>query len=107
MKRIVFTCGDINGIGPEIALKALNKITSIKKDVQFILIIPENVFKKASLLIRPLFNYQIVRDLGFKNNKPSKVNIFVTKSFRQNIGKSTVASGKAAYLALKYHLIIK
>ena len=53
MKRIVFTCGDINGIGPEIALKALNKITSKKKDVQFILIIPENVFKKASILTRP------------------------------------------------------
>jgi 4-hydroxythreonine-4-phosphate dehydrogenase len=101
MKRIVFTCGDINGIGPEIALKALNKISSINKEVQFILIIPENVFKKASLSIHPLFNYQIVRDLGFKNNKPSKVNILATKSFRQNIGKPTVESGEAAYLALK------
>jgi 4-hydroxythreonine-4-phosphate dehydrogenase len=101
MKRIVFTCGDINGIGPEIAIKVLNKISSRNKEAQFILIIPENVFKKTSLLIRPLFNYQIVNDLGFKNNKPSKVIIFATKSFKQNIGKPTVASGEAAYLALK------
>jgi 4-hydroxythreonine-4-phosphate dehydrogenase len=101
MKRIVFTCGDINGIGPEIALKTLNKISSRNKDAQFIFIIPENVFKKTSLLIRPLFKYQIVNDLGFKNNNPSQVIIFTTKSFKQNIGKPTVASGEAAYLALK------
>ena len=37
MKRFIFTCGDINGIGPEIALKALNKITSGSKETQFIL----------------------------------------------------------------------
>ena len=49
MKRFVFTCGDINGIGPEIALKALNKITSKNKTTQFILIIPENIFSKALL----------------------------------------------------------
>ncbi len=79
MKRIVFTCGDINGIGPEIALKALNKISSRNKEAQFILIIPENVFKKTSLLIRPLFKYQIVNDLGFKNNKPSQGYYFYYK----------------------------
>jgi 4-hydroxythreonine-4-phosphate dehydrogenase len=101
MKRIVFTCGDINGIGPEIAIKALNRITSRNKETQFILIIPENVFEKTSLLIRPLFKYQIVNDLLLKNTKPSKVIIFATKSFKQNIGKPTVASGEAAYLALK------
>jgi 4-hydroxythreonine-4-phosphate dehydrogenase len=101
MKRIVFTGGDINGIGPEISFKALNRITSRNKETQFILIIPENVFEKTSLLIRPLFKYQIVNDLGFKTNKPSKVIIFATKSSKQKIGKPTVASGEAAYLALK------
>ena len=101
MKRIVFTCGDINGIGPEIAIKALNKLYSRQKSTQFILIIPENVFKKVSLLIKPLFNYQIKKDFEIKDNKSSQVLILATKSFRQSIGKPTVSSGEAAYLALK------
>jgi 4-hydroxythreonine-4-phosphate dehydrogenase len=101
MKRIVFTCGDINGIGPEIALKALNKITSKNKSTQFIFIIPENVFSKASLLIRPRFIFQIVKDLLFNNIDSSHVIILTTKSFKQNIGKPTASSGEAAYLTLK------
>jgi len=109
MKRIVFTCGDINGIGPEIALKALNKITSRNKETHFILIIPENVFKKASLIIKPLFNYQIKKDLEIKDNNSSQVLILATKSFRQQVGKATVSSGEAAYLALNasYNLLNK
>ncbi|HSW54603.1 MAG TPA: 4-hydroxythreonine-4-phosphate dehydrogenase PdxA [Ignavibacteriaceae bacterium] len=101
MKRIVFTCGDINGIGPEIALKALNKITSKNKATQFILIIPENVFTKASLLIRPRFGFQKVEDIMFNNIDSSQVIILTTKSFKQNISKPTASSGEAAYLALK------
>ena len=101
MKRIVFTCGDINGIGPEIALKALNKITSKNKATQFILIIPENVFKKASHLIRPHFSFQIVKDIMFNNIDSSQVIILTTKSFKQSIGTPTASSGEAAYLALK------
>jgi len=101
MKRIVFTCGDINGIGPEIALKALNKITSKNKATQLILIIPENVFIKASHLIRPHFSFQTVKDLLFNNIDSSQVIILTTNSFKQNIGKPTASSGEAAYLALK------
>ncbi|MBE0572498.1 MAG: 4-hydroxythreonine-4-phosphate dehydrogenase PdxA [Ignavibacteriaceae bacterium] len=101
MKRIVFTCGDINGIGPEIALKTINKITSKNKATQVILIIPENVFTNASLLIRPRFSYQIAKDLAINNFSLSQVIILTTKSFKQNIGKPTASSGEAAYLALK------
>jgi 4-hydroxythreonine-4-phosphate dehydrogenase len=109
MKRIVFTCGDINGIGPEIAIKALNKVALKNKETQFILIIPENVFKKVSLLIKPLFNYQLKKDFQIIDNKSSKVLILATESFSQQIGKATVSSGQAAYLALKtsYDLLIK
>ncbi len=60
MSRIVFTCGDINGIGPEIALKALNKISLKNKKTQFILIIPQNVFETTSELIKPKFNYKLI-----------------------------------------------
>jgi 4-hydroxythreonine-4-phosphate dehydrogenase len=101
MNRIVFTCGDINGIGPEIAIKALNKISSVNKTTQFILIIPENVFNSTSDLVAPKFTFHIVKDFKLKNFNSTEVNIFITKSFKQNIGKPTALSGEAAYLALK------
>ncbi|MCU0413308.1 MAG: 4-hydroxythreonine-4-phosphate dehydrogenase PdxA [Ignavibacteriaceae bacterium] len=101
MKRFIFTCGDINGIGPEIALKALNKITSKNKTTQFILIIPENVLKTTVRLVKPLFTYKIVDDIESNANQKYQVSILVTGSFKQRIGKPTVASGEAAFLALR------
>jgi 4-hydroxythreonine-4-phosphate dehydrogenase len=101
MNRFVFTCGDINGIGPEIALKALNKDCSQHKSNQFILIIPENVFRTTARLVKPRFTYKIIDDLESATNQKCQVNILITKPFRQQIGKPTIASGEAAYLALK------
>ena len=101
MNRFVFTCGDINGIGPEIALKALNKVCSQHKSNQFILIIPENVFRTTARLVKSLFTYKIVDDLQSTSNQKCQVNILVTRSFRQQIGKPTIASGEAAFLALQ------
>jgi len=101
MKRFIFTCGDINGIGPEIAQKALNKLFSQRKSSQFILIIPENVFKTTVRLVKPLFTFKIFDDIESNANQKYQVSILVTSSFRQQIGKPTVASGEAAFLALK------
>jgi len=41
--RIGITCGDVNGIGPEIALKAVAS-KHWSPDVEFILIGPEQIF---------------------------------------------------------------
>jgi 4-hydroxythreonine-4-phosphate dehydrogenase len=101
MNRFVLTCGDINGIGPEIAVKALNKLCSQNKTIQFILIIPENVFRTTARLVKPIFTYKIIEDLESTISQKYQVSILVTRSFRQQIGKPTVASGEAAYLALK------
>jgi 4-hydroxythreonine-4-phosphate dehydrogenase len=101
MKRFVFTCGDINGIGPEIALKALNKITSKNKTTQFILIIPENVFSKATILVKPQFRYKKVTNTEISHKQLSQVVILATKSYKQNIGKPTISSGDASYFALR------
>jgi 4-hydroxythreonine-4-phosphate dehydrogenase len=101
MNRFVFTCGDINGIGPEIALKALNKLCSRYKSTQFILIIPENVFRATARLIKPLFTHKKVNDLESTISQKYQVSILVTRSFMQQIGKPTIASGESAFLALK------
>jgi 4-hydroxythreonine-4-phosphate dehydrogenase len=46
--RIGITCGDINGIGPEIALKALSS-NAWKPDVEFTLIGPEKLFPASNV----------------------------------------------------------
>jgi 4-hydroxythreonine-4-phosphate dehydrogenase len=101
MKRFVFTCGDINGIGPEITIKAINKISSLHKATKFILIIPENVFRATSGFVKPRFSYQLIKDPGCIDSESHQVCIYATKSYKQNIGKPTLSSGEAANSALK------
>jgi 4-hydroxythreonine-4-phosphate dehydrogenase len=101
MRRIVFTCGDINGIGPEIALKAINKISSRSKKTQLILIIPENVFRNTKKIVKPTFKYNLTNDIKSAISSDELVTILTLKSFKQKMGKPTIPSGEAAYLALK------
>lgn len=101
MSRIVFTCGDLNGIGPEIAIKAINKISSKSKKPQLILIIPENVFINIKKIIRPTFKYDATDEIKSTISNKEPVTILTIESFAQKIGKPTISSGEAAYLALK------
>ena len=101
MNRFVFTCGDINGIGPEIALKALNKIASRNKGDQFILIIPQNIFNSTIKLTKPEFDFKVVKALNISSLKSSRFIILNLKSTKQNFGKPTISSGETAYSALK------
>ena len=100
-RRIVFTCGDINGIGPEIALKALNKLSSKNKKDQFTLIIPSNVFETTLDLVKLKFDYKVINEFELKNHTYDQVLVFATGSSKQSYGKATIDSGKAAFLALK------
>jgi 4-hydroxythreonine-4-phosphate dehydrogenase len=100
MKKFVFTCGDINGIGPEIAIKTLNKVQPKNKQIQFVLIIPKNIFEITSKLVTPEFDYRIQDKLKPETALSSKVIVLTTKSARQNLGKATIQSGNAAYVAL-------
>lgn len=50
MKHISFSCGDTNGVGPEICIKAISKLSKNKNN-KFILSIPKNVFNSLSNLI--------------------------------------------------------
>ncbi len=101
MKRFIFTCGDINGIGPEISIKALNKIFLKNKSANFIFIIPENVFSATIRLVEPKFDYTIIKDPTSLNSKSGQISILTLEPFKQQIGKPTITSGEAAYLTLK------
>ena len=107
MNKFVFTCGDINGIGPEIIIKTLNNITRLKTSDKYFFICPLNVFQSATLHIKPTFTYDIVNP---KNpGSSTNVTIINTGTAKQSIGKPTITSGKAAYksLILAYDLLKK
>ncbi len=88
MNRIVFTCGDINGIGPEIALKALNKISLKNKKTQFILIIPKNVFETTSELVKPKFDYKVTDELESKNHNFDQVLVICYRISKAKLWKT-------------------
>ncbi len=97
-KTFIFTCGDINGIGPEIVLKSLNRIAG-KKGIRFIFICPGNVLREISSVIKPGFNFTSVTNIEAAG--AGKVIHFDTGTFRKNTGRPTKTSGRAAYLSLE------
>jgi 4-hydroxythreonine-4-phosphate dehydrogenase len=107
MNNFVFTCGDINGIGPEIVIKTLNKITRQKTSHKYFFICPLNIFQATTLHTNPTFTYEIV---NLKNHGSSAaVTVINPGKAKQSIGKPTITSGKAAYksLVVSYELLRK
>ncbi len=98
MDRYIFTCGDINGIGPEIVLKTLNKISGLRNS-RFYFICPENVFARYSAITKPKFNYKILQEFKESNNR--EVIIISHGNFKMSLGKPTKTSGEAAFKAIK------
>lgn len=98
MGRFIFTCGDINGIGPEIVIKSLNRFTKRTND-NFIFICPSNVFLNIAQKVKTDFDYDIIENIS--EFSKSKVAILNIGTFRQNVGKATKVSGEAAYRAIK------
>lgn len=84
MIKIGITCGDINGIGPEITVKA---IKNIKGDYKFFLIGPKNIWLSviSKIKLDDFSNIEFV-DIG---------------RFTQNLGSPTVNSGKASLRAIE------
>ena len=106
MNKFIFTCGDTNGIGPEIVIKALNKLNAESKD-GFIFICPKNIFKETQHIFPAAFNYKITNELT--EPEPGIVTILNIKNPKLEWGKPTKASGKAAFKAIKMssELLIK
>ena len=98
MSKFVFTCGDINGIGPEIVVKTLNKITLNSKD-NFIFVCPQNIFKYISKIIKPAFEYNVSDKISSRNRK--RVLILNTGSYKYKPGIPTIDSGSASFESIK------
>lgn len=98
MNKFVLTCGDINGIGPEIAIKTLNKVSSKNSSQKFYFICPANIFNRTIEHVNPNFEFEITSQL--KNESPNLITVLDIGNFRQSAGKPTIQSGKAAYKSL-------
>jgi 4-hydroxythreonine-4-phosphate dehydrogenase len=98
MYKFAFTSGDINGIGPEIVIKSLNKLYKNSRN-KFIFICPRNVFESAIKKNKPSFNFKIIKE----TNRLSDEDIFILNigNFSQEIGKPTEHSGRASFLAVQ------
>ena len=97
MKRIVFTCGDVNGIGPEIAVKAFKKIFKSKNTNQIIFVCPKNVFEHYYELTAATFKYNTIDSHSLST---SDLNLVALPDIKIKFGYPTKLSGKIAYQSI-------
>ena len=100
MDKFVFTCGDINGIGPEIAVKVFNEIYPSPK-YKIIFVSPANTFFKSIEKINPKFEFELIKPGTGINDNPDLVTIVDLGEVIQDTGFPTKYSGEAAFAALK------
>lgn len=100
MNRFVITCGDINGIGPEIVVKSLNRLTLRRKKNKYYFVCPQNIFQKTVEHVKPGFDFEIVSP-NEANESSTKVSIIKLPKCREKTGYPTKFSGLVAYQALQ------
>lgn len=97
--KILFTCGDINGIGPEISIKLFNYLLFKKSRTHLIFICPVNVFEYYYQLLNCKFSFNITDDIA--DTKENLLNIIPLHNSRLTIGNPSKQSGKIAYQSLE------
>ncbi len=98
MNKFVFTCGDVNGIGPEIVVKTLNKIHSNKND-KFYFICPNDVFLNTIKKTKSHFKYQFSSNINHAETE--SITIVDIGKIIQKTGTPTKESGAVAYKAIQ------
>lgn len=102
MIKAVFTCGDINGIGPEIALKVFQKILSERHKNQILFVCPVNVFEYYYKTTKSKFPFQLINNP--KDFKQNILNVLPLPNTKIEFGKITKQAGKASYNSIKKSL---
>ena len=99
MDKFIFTCGDTNGIGPEISLKAIEKIYDPRK-YKLILPIPLSAFEYYRKKIQFKFPYSVVKKITEEELNYETVTIVDIGDVKIDIGKPTRFSGRASYKSI-------
>ncbi|NCS88738.1 MAG: 4-hydroxythreonine-4-phosphate dehydrogenase PdxA [Ignavibacteria bacterium CG2_30_36_16] len=97
MAAFIFTCGDVNGIGPEITYKVLQKF-SVRSNDEFIFIVPLRVLNKLSKQFGEL-DYQLLRNPDDKRKK--KVSIIDLGNYPAKPGAPSKESGEISFSAIE------
>ena len=100
MNKFVFTCGDINGIGPEICIKALNKICNPQKN-KIYFVCPSNIFHAIANKIKTNFRFEFATKTPDTSSDSSVVSILDFGKPKMTLGRPTLTSGKTSFKAIK------
>ena len=100
MKTLIFTCGDINGIGPEISIKAINKLFNPAKR-RIVFICPANVFEKTASFANPKFPFKFFKRENYDSLSSSFVSIYDLGNAKLDVGRPTKFSGKVSSDAIE------
>jgi len=97
----MYTCGDTNGIGPEIVLKTLSALKHKQAQCKKYFIVPRNVFL-ATTEIAPLdFPCELIEDFASASADKKIVSVITLPDVKQKYGKPDAHSGKASIRALE------
>ncbi|OGU34398.1 MAG: 4-hydroxythreonine-4-phosphate dehydrogenase PdxA [Ignavibacteria bacterium GWB2_35_6b] len=100
MNRIVFTCGDINGIGPEICLKTILKLYNPQRN-KFIIAVPQNVFSFYQKELNSALPFEIQKSYKKFNSNPNLISVIDIGNSEIKFGRPTAASGKLSYKSIQ------
>lgn len=96
MKKFVFTCGDINGIGTEICLKTFSKIYK-KKNKKIIFVSPSNVFLEDYRKLNLKFAFDINKKFDELSKNEDVISVLDIGKPKRTISKPTSTSGKISF----------
>lgn len=98
--NLFFSCGDINGIGPEIVIKTLSFLSKQNHNHKLFIPIPGNVLEYYVTQQRIDFPYNIL-DLNFYINKiDTQINFICFENYNFEFGRATKESGRASLRSL-------
>ena len=108
MNSFVFTCGDINGIGPEISLKTIERISKKRKE-QIYFVCPKNIFLSTLKNINIDLEFEILSSIPGYRLEDGTLKVIDIGYGRQSVGKPTKTSGKISYASImtSYKMIEK
>ncbi len=98
--RLFFTCGDCNGIGPEIVAKTLVFFSKQKKHKLYFAV-PKNIFEAVLNLLQLDLEYEVVKKIEQSSPLKNVLTIINLGNTTVISGKPTKVSGEVAFRALQ------
>ena len=103
--KIAITIGDFNGIGPEVALKAISS-PKILKSIEPILVGPKNIFEYFSEKFKLKLSFEATEDFSNSSNKIKVVESSTVTVKQLQAGKVSPDAGVCAGLAIERAVLL-